>query len=371
VLAAHGGPAALHERLRACGLTTLTHPAEYYGLGLTLGNAEARLLELANAYACLARLGEFKPYRLVRRRGFETQGAGSKGLQVWNAGAAFLVADILSDNAARTMAFGMESSLRFDFPVACKTGTSSDFRDNWAFGYTPEFTVGVWVGNSDGQPMERISGVTGAAPILHEIFVHLHEFYGTTWFGTPTVLTERLIHPLTGKLLTGQTPGSDRVSVARSPAVEGITEKFLTHALPLAESVGDYDELGRVRLDAEYRDWLASPDNWLAGRVVLAEPDQTLRLVSPMPGTIIYLDPDLPESSRRLVLRAEGGGELTWESDSLECRAERGSTVALLEEGRHCLVVRNRQTGQQRETEIIVKPLAKRRILENMGHATH
>src|SRR5207253_2712682 len=84
--------------------------------------------------------------------------------------AAFLIADILSDNAARTLAFGAHSALRFDFPVACKTGTSTDFRDNWAIGFTPEFTVGVWVGNFDGTPMERVSGVTGAAPVLHDVF---------------------------------------------------------------------------------------------------------------------------------------------------------------------------------------------------------
>ena len=64
VLLAAGGPEALHERLRTCGLTTLNHPAEIYGLGLTLGNCEARLLELTNAYASLARLGEFGPWRL-------------------------------------------------------------------------------------------------------------------------------------------------------------------------------------------------------------------------------------------------------------------------------------------------------------------
>ena len=66
VLQAAGGPAALHERLRTCGLTTLDHAPEIYGLGLTLGNCEARLLELTNAYASLARLGEYRPWRVLR-----------------------------------------------------------------------------------------------------------------------------------------------------------------------------------------------------------------------------------------------------------------------------------------------------------------
>ena len=88
--------------------------------------------------------------------------------------------------------------MRFDFPVACKTGTSSDFRDNWAFGYTPEFTVGVWVGNFDGSPMRHISGVTGAAPILHDLFDYLHDHYGTSWYARPADIVERGIDPLTG-----------------------------------------------------------------------------------------------------------------------------------------------------------------------------
>jgi penicillin-binding protein 1C len=87
---------------------------------------------------------------------------------------AYLIAEILSDNQARSLAFGMETPLRFDFPVACKTGTSSDFRDNWAFGYTPEFTVGVWVGNFDGSPMHDVSGVTGAAPVWAGLVDYLH-----------------------------------------------------------------------------------------------------------------------------------------------------------------------------------------------------
>lgn len=151
-----GGAAVLHARLRACGLTTLAQPAEHYGLGLTLGNAEVRLLELANAYACLARLGEWRPWRLL-------EGAGDykSPTRVISREAAWLVADVLADNRARALVFGLETPLRFDFPVACKTGTSTDYRDNWAVGYTPEFTVAVWAGNFDGSPMRGVSGVTG------------------------------------------------------------------------------------------------------------------------------------------------------------------------------------------------------------------
>ena len=336
LLASLGGAAPLQKRLQACGLTTLTNSPEHYGLGLTIGNAEARLLELANAYACLARLGEFKPYRLVRD-------SELVGQRVCETGAAYLVADILSDNAARAMTFGPESSLRFDFPVACKTGTSSDFRDNWAFGYTPEFTVGVWVGNFEGTPMEHISGVTGAAPILQDVFVYMHERYGTSWYEAPANIVERRVHPLTGKLIVD--------------GRRGLTEKFLAHSLPPLESPDDYDEAGRVRLPLEYREWLASRDNELAGQVVLAESAPALRIISPLPGMVFYLDPDLPESSRHLALRAEGAGHLQWGSDSLACSIELGRPTAALAEGRHRLMVRDSLTGRRMETWILVKSL--------------
>ena len=174
------------------------------------------MLELTNAYASLARLGEYRPWRVLR----DTPTAArrySRPELVWQ------IADIMSDNSARTLAFGMNSALRFDYPVACKTGTSTDFRDNWTIGFTPEFTVGVWVGNFDGSPMREVSGVTGAGPILHGIFDYLHTQRGTSWYARPASIVERKIHPLTGKLLAD---GTGR----------GVIEKFLPDRMPAAAS---------------------------------------------------------------------------------------------------------------------------------------
>ncbi len=192
-----GGPETLQRAMRNIGITTLDHAADYYGLGLTLGNGEVRLLELANAFATLGRLGVHRPYRLLRESGEITPGR-----RVFDAGASFLLADMLADNSARAASFGLTSYLAFDFPVACKTGTSSDYRDNWTVGYTPEFTVAVWVGNPDNTPMQGITGVTGAAPVMHEIFEHLHTHFGTSWFTQPATITEHEIDPLTGRLAT-------------------------------------------------------------------------------------------------------------------------------------------------------------------------
>ena len=339
VLAGLGGPEPLLGCLQACGLTTLTRRPEDYGLGLTIGNAEARLLELANAYACLARLGEYRPFRLL---GDERVVPARR---VADPGSAWLIADILADNAARTLAFGADTPLRFDFPVACKTGTSSNFRDNWAFGFTPELTVGVWVGNFDATPMREVSGVTGAAPILHDLFEHLHSRYGTTWYPTPANLVVCAVDPLTGKR---PRPGGG------SPGETTVSEKFLNPALPPDATAEDYDAAGRVRLGGEYGDWLASPDNWLAGRATLAETGTSLRILFPPPGTTVYLDADLPHHGGRLTVQADGPAGLRWKSDSLRIEANGNRTVALLTQGRHEISVSDPRTGAAARTWIEV-----------------
>jgi penicillin-binding protein 1C len=342
VLDSIGGSAVLCERLQAWGLTTLNEAPEHYGLGLTIGNAEVRLLELANAYATLARLGEFRPYRLTADESSRNSHPASHiSPHAW------LIADILADNSARAMAFGLESPLRFDFPVACKTGTSSDYRDNWAMGFTPEFTVGVWAGNFDGSPMQAVSGVSGAAPVLHDIFVNLHERFGTTWFTRPTNIVERMVHPVTGRW----------VDAGRRGAVR---EFFSADALPESERPDDYDARGRVRLPSTYREWLASGDNWI-GRGAVADNTRPttnkLRVLSPVAGTVFFLDLDLGEPGRLIPLRAEGSGALEWQCETLSCRNGPNGACAVMLEGRHRLTVRHRESGATAETWVEIKRL--------------
>ncbi len=334
VLASVGGAAPLQKLLRDCGLTTLNRPAAKYGLGLTIGNASVRLLELVNAYAALARLGEFQPYRLLQDE------PAPPRRRIGEAGACYLLADILHDNAARSLTFGTDSWLRFDFPVAVKTGTSSSFRDNWALAFTPEFTAGVWVGNFDGTAMRDVSGVSGAAPVLHEVVEHLHREFGTSWYPQPANVVERFVSPLTGKRVAETKPGVVR-------------EKFLAGRLPPLESPDDYDEQGRVRLGAEYRDWLASSQNESLGKFApVRRPETALRVVSPLPGSIYYLDPDLPQSDR-LPLKSNASGPLVWESATLQCDGK----CARLKEGRHEITLRDPESGAQAETWIVVKAL--------------
>ena len=315
VLEQVGGAKALQKRLQQCGLTTLNARSAYYGLGLTIGNAETRLIELTNAFATLGRLGVHRPYRLLE---IDQQSAS----KIFDADQAWLIADMLSDNDARAQAFGLDSALSFDFPVACKTGTSSEFRDNWAIGYTPEFTVGVWMGNFDGSPMRNVSGVTGAAPVMHSVMTHLHERFGTSWFKRPSDVISAKVDRISGKL-----------------SRQGVNEWFVKGSLPQVETSDDRDMLGRAKLGREYAEWFDSADNNLRQHTFIStvEPAQ-IKILSPLPGTVYYLDPDLPQSSRQVQLRITGVNA-KWHSDTLFCFTENDEPMVELEAGRHRLVV--------------------------------
>ena len=162
---------------RALGITTFDD-ADRFGLALTLGGGEVRLLELTAAYGAFANTGyRIEPVTITRVE--DSQG---RVLKVWEAAAgervldervAYLITDILSDNLARAPSFGEGSALRLSRPAAAKTGTTTDWRDNWTVGYTPDLVVGVWAGNADNSPMNHVSGVTGAAPIWHDVMEEL------------------------------------------------------------------------------------------------------------------------------------------------------------------------------------------------------
>jgi len=342
VLDSIGGAETLLPRLRQLGLSTLNENAPHYGLGLTIGNASVRLIELANAYACLARLGVFRPWTLLH----DAPAAEERRLLGENE--SWLIADILSDNQAREMAFGTRSVLRLPFKCAVKTGTSSTFRDNWTLGYTPEFTVGVWVGNFDNTPMQDVSGVTGAGPIFRDVMLHLHEKRPATWFARPATITHARIDPRTGKRLTPQAP----------PARLSREEFFLNTQLPPVAQAGDYDTNGRALLPREYAAWIQSSANWLGDLVTTTGTDARpqLRITHPIPGTVVILDPDIRNNGSRLLLQAAGAAQPRWASPTLELQDDGGgNTFAILKPGRHEIEAREEAGGQRAQTFVIVR----------------
>lgn len=178
VLAAVGVPRFL-SRLRELGFAGLSRSPDYYGLGLTLGAGEVTLWDLAHAYVTLARGGSAIPLRTV------LGGRPSSATQIGDRASWQLVADMLSDRYARAHSFGVGSVIDTPFPSLVKTGTSSDYRDTWTLGATPEYTVAVWAGNFTGAPMRGIAGVSGAGPLWNRIMLHLYEHRDPPRFSPP------------------------------------------------------------------------------------------------------------------------------------------------------------------------------------------
>jgi len=182
----------------AMGITSWQDPSRY-GLSLTLGGGEVRMIDLAQAFSTLANQGVKVPFTpilkienylgqkiaeidpaqrqadLAALTADETQASQNEAVRVMHRAPAYLVSHIMQDNQARTMAFGSNSQLVFKGQVvSAKTGTTNDMKDNWTVGFTPKILVIAWVGNNDSTPMSNLaSGITGAAPIFHDIMAEL------------------------------------------------------------------------------------------------------------------------------------------------------------------------------------------------------
>ena len=231
------------QRLRQLGLTQLDEGDEFYGPALALGGAEVSLWELVNAYRTLANEGRQGPLQLSL-----PSKALPEAAPVLDPGAVYIVNDILSDRAARSISFGLENALATRYWSSAKTGTSKDMRDNWCIGFTPRYSVGVWVGNFDGAPMTHVSGVTGAAPIWLAVMNYLNA-------NSPDL------------------PPKLPANVMRAASAPGATELFLS---------------GTETSGATLKPAAASRP----------------RIAYPRDGEILSLDPDIPPASQRVRFEA-------------------------------------------------------------------
>jgi len=174
--------------------------------------------------------------------------------------------------------------------------------------------------------------------VMHTVLVEIHKRFGTTWYNRPNGIVSAKVHPLTGK----QSPN-------------GVAEWFLENNLSPREQSSDLDAAGRVKLGAEYSEWFASRDNTLGNRAVL-DPARApaVRVLSPLPGTVFFLDPDLPDTSRQVRLRVNTANA-QWTSGTLKCIARDDGVYAYLLPGRHRLTAI--VNGQRLETWIDVEEL--------------
>lgn len=241
------GTDAFVEMLKRFGFTGLRAP-EQYGPSLALGTADISLWELVNAFRTLANGGTGSALRLSPREQTNSRS------RVISRETAFIISDILSDRAARSATFSLESPLATRFWTAVKTGTSKDMRDNWCVGYSDRYTVGVWVGNFSGASMWDVSGVSGAAPVWLEIMNYLH-----------------------------------RLSPSRAPAVPaGVI------ALPVT-----FVDTGTA---ARKKEWFIAGTEQETVRINVAVVQP--KILYPAPDTIIAIDPDIPEDLQKVFFEA-------------------------------------------------------------------
>ncbi|HEX6291528.1 MAG TPA: transglycosylase domain-containing protein [Herpetosiphonaceae bacterium] len=221
------GVDAFLDLAHSMGITTLQE-RERYGLAVALGAGEVKLLDLATAYTTFANAGRARPavsiLRVATNHGEVLYSykppTGTQVLGPYGDAIAYLITSILSDNDARTPMFGPNSVMRLkdDRPAAVKTGTSNDFKDSWAVGYTPDLVVGVWVGNTDNTPMQEVAGSNGAGTIWREIMERTHEGKPPEQFERPPNVKEAQICRSTGVIANG--------------CADAITELFVDGAQP-------------------------------------------------------------------------------------------------------------------------------------------
>jgi penicillin-binding protein 1C len=185
---------------------------QHYGLGLAIGNVDVSLYRLVQAYTTLAREGLYSPLRLVAEK-------KDKEVRIFVPETAYAIHNILADASARLLTFGNPAFLDFGFPVAVKTGTSSNYRDCWIIAYTSRHVVGLWAGNFDGRPTNGGAGATVLGPILKEIMEHLYSAGEPEPFLKPPGIREASICWLSGKAASPQCPHVTRELVLPASSV--------------------------------------------------------------------------------------------------------------------------------------------------------
>ncbi|MCU0536953.1 MAG: penicillin-binding protein 1C [Hydrococcus sp. Prado102] len=307
------GVAAFLERLHQLGFEHLKQDPEYYGLGLTLGSGEVSLWELARAYYQLSVISyqlsvikvesRWRSPSLGRKSKVESKysrlsplsslsslsSEGRSHSETWS-----LIADMLRDRYARAKSFGVDSVLALPFPAAVKTGTSSNYRDTWTVGFTTDYTVATWVGNFDGEPMQQVSGVTGASPLWNRIMLHLHEKREPTPFPPVPKMVQRPICAISGLKPTAACPSVVQEYFYPEDLAEYERKPDTFYQMVASQS--------RLNLPEEYNEWLSrQPQTNLTSGA--------LKILSPSHGDSFLVAPNqtqrlefkIPEVKDRLV----------------------------------------------------------------------
>ncbi|MDD3826385.1 MAG: transglycosylase domain-containing protein [Anaerolineae bacterium] len=322
----------------AMGINTLNQDLDYYGLSLTLGGGEVWLLDMVYAYSVFANGGTMmgQPTKLARtgyrqldpvsilrvedakgevREEYKQPEVRSVVLadgRELSPQEAYLLTHVLSDNNARAAVFGSNSALRLSRPAAAKTGTTTDYKDVWTVGYTPQIVTGVWVGNNDNTPMEGVSSSRGAAPIWHNVMEriynegHAQRILGEVIdnFPRPPGLTTAAVCAVSGLLPNQHCPnrvnalfieGTEPTEYCNVHHVERVnrqTGKLATACTP--------PELVEERV---YEIYPPEAANWVRQKGIPQPPTQRDEIYgcSPEGGEVVIVDPSLGGHVRDVV----------------------------------------------------------------------
>lgn len=308
------GVSKLLNFLKQAGISTLTQSPEHYGLALTLGGSEVKLLDLTAAYGIFPRKG-----KTLHPRGLLSQSV-SDGQSILDEHSAWIISDILSDDDARRAEFGEGGALSFGFPVAAKTGTTRNSRDNWTIGYTPRHIVGVWVGNADNAPMIGTSGVTGAGPIFHDVMSFVERDEDSNGFVMPRDMQRVEVCRLSGKLPTDDCP--DRINEYFAPGTipDEKDDLYVRRSIDkrnglLARETCDpavVEVMAFVAFPSDTVSW-ARENGWRVPPVIFSplcgEEDRMLKdavkIVRPTAQASFVLDPLIPDENEKILFEAQ------------------------------------------------------------------
>ena len=306
------------------GITSLSDAGQY-DLSLVLGGGQVSLLELSTAYAALADNGNYVGNTSILdihdADGNLLYTPDSKPpLQILDPRATWLISDILSDDFARATGFGLNSTLKLDRTAAVKTGTTTNFHDNWTIGYTPDLLVGVWVGNSGYEAMHNVTGLTGAAPIWNEVMRGLLQGRPDHPFARPAGLTQMEVCAVSGLLPTSActhtrtewfiagTEPTQTDSTYQQVWIDTLTNSLADDSTPVERR----KSINVLNLPVEAQAWARTQGFFLLSDYSqttenIPQPENQLVLLSPVSNITYRIDPHLDLSIQQLQIEVAAG----------------------------------------------------------------
>ena len=313
------------------------HDADYYGLGLVIGNLEVQLIQLAAAYATLARGGEFISPRFLKSE------PKSFPNRIFSPEASYIITDILSDPSARVLTFGDFFNQKLPFKVALKTGTSTHYRDSWIVGYTHEYTIAIWIGNFDGSPTNGLTGAKGGGPIFIDILNELYPDSFAARFKKPESVISKTVCSYSGSVPNPSCPQTKK-------------ELFISGFEPQEKCQYHSNDKKFHSLPSQYTDWVYKRfknggegkyrlagfsnnlENIFNGSNSLDDPSKSgkagIKITSPLTEEVYLLDPG--KTSYEIRLSAIGNAPtqiVSWYVNGLEIASTslpHHTTVALM-----------------------------------------